>query len=104
MAVHINVSSFFINSGISWHWPWRVSNPHNGGMYVPLPGALTIRPPDRDILLNELDSKFKIACLLFWFRTYCKYELFIVVSCGNNQSANGTRIYMYMYTISSLQL
>ncbi len=27
--------------------PWRVSNPLNGGICVTLPGALTIRPPDR---------------------------------------------------------
>ncbi len=36
--------------GMSWHYRWRVSNPHNGGICdcVPLPGALTIRPTERD--------------------------------------------------------
>ncbi len=35
--------------------PWWVSNPFHGGMYVTLPGALTIRPPDRDTTKSELD-------------------------------------------------
>ena len=58
---HCNIISAFSISHKLRHFigikPQRVSNPVHGGIYVTLPGALTIRPPDRVKCVHVFTTK-----------------------------------------------